>query len=285
MYSLGLSRWRLSLTQQLYRRSVCGHIRTARQETIILSFSTTLVCPAPLITFSSRQQVIYLCPSHLSHLSQRNPNPILSTVRSEHSKVELTINNRKWNCLSLLLISCCQLIILKGSSHKKNLSPKPHILDCNGMWNSSFWSEGHKNHLNLKFGLKVCPTGTSIGATRISRSHGAAPRGQCAAPPGPRCDTPRGPRGKTLRPKLSSLGGFQAPPTKTSYTTPHYFTRYEVQALQICFWEDFFQARYECLVTVVIWLIIFKPVQKSQQNVLILEAIVQSMTKHWQAVM
>ena len=64
--------------------------------------------------------VIYLCPSHF-YLSQRNPIPILSTVRSEHSKVELTINNRKWNCLSLLLISCCQLIILKGSSHKKKI--------------------------------------------------------------------------------------------------------------------------------------------------------------------
>ena len=32
----------------------------------------------------------------------------------------------------------------------------------------------------------------------------------------------------TLRPKFSSLGGFWAPPTKTSYTTPYYYPKYEV---------------------------------------------------------
>ena len=30
------------------------------------------------------------------------------------------------------------------------VSPKSHILDRNGVWYSSFWSEGPKNHLNLK---------------------------------------------------------------------------------------------------------------------------------------
>ena len=39
---------------------------------------------------------------------------------------------------------------LKGSSTKKNLLPKSLILDINGVWYSSFWSEGPKNHLNLK---------------------------------------------------------------------------------------------------------------------------------------
>ena len=32
----------------------------------------------------------------------------------------------------------------------KNFSPKPHILDSYGVWYSSFWSEGPKNHRNLK---------------------------------------------------------------------------------------------------------------------------------------
>ena len=39
---------------------------------------------------------------------------------------------------------------LKGSSTKKNLLPKSLILDINGVWYSSFWSKGPKNHLNLK---------------------------------------------------------------------------------------------------------------------------------------
>merc|ERR1711923_606317 len=33
---------------------------------------------------------------------------------------------------------------------KNFLSPKSHILDSNGVWYSSFWSEGPKNHRNLK---------------------------------------------------------------------------------------------------------------------------------------
>ena len=33
---------------------------------------------------------------------------------------------------------------------------------------------------------------------------------------------------QTLRPKLSSLGGFWAPTTKTSYNTPHHNPKFEV---------------------------------------------------------
>ena len=41
--------------------------------------------------------------------------------------------------------------MFKGILHQKNfLSPKSHILDSNGVWYSSFWSEGPKNHRNLK---------------------------------------------------------------------------------------------------------------------------------------
>ena len=39
---------------------------------------------------------------------------------------------------------------VKGSYNKKILSPKPHILDSNEVWQSSFWSEGPNNHLKLK---------------------------------------------------------------------------------------------------------------------------------------
>ena len=40
--------------------------------------------------------------------------------------------------------------LLKGSSTKNFLSAKSHILGSNGVWYSSFWSEGPKNHRNLK---------------------------------------------------------------------------------------------------------------------------------------
>ena len=80
---------------------------------------------------------------------------------------------------------------------KKILSPKPHILDSNGAWYSSFWWEVPKNHINLKilvskfvpqgprgvphlgprgaalWDLKGCPDSRSV--RRPLRSHGAAP--------------------------------------------------------------------------------------------------------------
>ena len=39
---------------------------------------------------------------------------------------------------------------LKDPPPKKNLSPKSHILYSYGMWYSLFWSEGARNHQNLK---------------------------------------------------------------------------------------------------------------------------------------
>merc|ERR1712122_340646 len=56
---------------------------------------------------------------------------------------------------------------------------------------------------------------------RPSKPHGAVPRN-------PRCAAPQNPWGQILRPKFSSFGGFWAPPTKTSYTTPHYYPKYEI---------------------------------------------------------
>ena len=41
-------------------------------------------------------------------------------------------------------------LAIKGILHQKNLSSKSHILDSHGVCYSSYWSEGPKNHLNLK---------------------------------------------------------------------------------------------------------------------------------------
>ena len=43
---------------------------------------------------------------------------------------------------------------------------------------------------------------------------------------------PRGLREQTLRPKFSILGVFLALPTETSFTTPHYYPKYEVRAIE-----------------------------------------------------
>ena len=39
-----------------------------------------------------------------------------------------------------------------------------------------------------------------------------------------------------MRPKFSILGVFLALPTKTSFTTPHYYPKYEVWAIEIFLW-------------------------------------------------
>ena len=36
------------------------------------------------------------------------------------------------------------------------------------------------------------------------------------------------PWGQDFRPNFVSLGGFQTPPTKMSYTTPHHIPKYEI---------------------------------------------------------
>ena len=53
-----------------------------------------------------------------------------------------------------------------------------------------------------------------------------------AVPRNPRSAAPRNPWGQILRPKFSSFGDFQAPPTKTSYTTLHYYPKFEVQEIK-----------------------------------------------------
>merc|ERR1711911_191172 len=104
---------------------------------------------------------------------------------------------------------------LKGSSTKNFLSPKSHILDSNGVWYSSFWSEGPKNHRNLKIlvsnfvprGLRrgevpsdyQGPRGTAPNDKSLkSFISGAAPRNPMAPP----LETPGAPRLKTPGDKI-----------------------------------------------------------------------------------
>ena len=49
----------------------------------------------------------------------------------------------------LTAVQAMQVIKLKGSSQKNFLSPKSYILDGDGVWYTSFWSEGGKNYLNI----------------------------------------------------------------------------------------------------------------------------------------
>ena len=63
-----------------------------------------------------------------------------------------------------------------------------------------------------------------------------------AVPRNPRSAAPRNPWGQILRPKFSSFGDFQAPPTKTSYTTPHYYPKYEIWAIENFLVEDPFNS-------------------------------------------
>ena len=67
------------------------------------------------------------------------------------------------------------------------------------------------------------------------------PRGNPNGPQGLMCRSPRGPGEQTLRRKFSILGGFLALPTETSFTTPHYYSKYEVWAIEIFLWQDPFK--------------------------------------------
>merc|ERR1711923_365383 len=63
---------------------------------------------------------------------------------------------------------------------KNFLSPKSHILDSNGVWYSSFWSEGPKNHRNLKILVsKFVPRGFEARRTWgfEAQRHGVLRRG------------------------------------------------------------------------------------------------------------
>ena len=62
--------------------------------------------------------------------------------------------------------------------------------------------------------------------------HCGLPQGPCWLPQSLMCGSPRSPREQTLRQKLSILGGFLALPTETSFTTPHYYPKIDVWAIE-----------------------------------------------------
>ena len=61
-----------------------------------------------------------------------------------------------------------------GTPTKEIVSPIPHTLDSNGVWYSSFWSEGPKTLLNM-----------------TKENWSAALWNLCASPGGPRCAAPQ----------------------------------------------------------------------------------------------
>ena len=93
-----------------------------------------------------------------------------------------------------------------GTPTKEIVCPIPHILDSNGVWYSSFWSEGPKNLLNM-----------------TKENWSAALWNLCASPGGPRCAAPQIPvpplevDGTNFETKIFKFRLFWAPPTKTSY--------------------------------------------------------------------
>ena len=60
----------------------------------------------------------------------------------------------------------------------------------------------------------------------IARSRGVAPQTS---------------RGGVMGRRFSSLGDFEAPPTKTNYTTPHYYPKYEIRAIEKKLWDHPFK--------------------------------------------
>ena len=64
-------------------------------------------------------------------------------------------------------------------------------------------------------------------ATTIFKGIRPQKRSDRGLPRGLMCGSPRGPGEQTLRPKFSVLGVFLALPTETSFTTPHYYPKYD----------------------------------------------------------
>ena len=115
-----------------------------------------------------------------------------------------------------------QLVRLKWYSQLFSLFIKSHILDSNGVWYCSLRSQGSINPLKpLKFWSWSLSQDTSNGSATwfLKWLHGWTSNygAKCAFIQGP-CTASWGPWGQDFQ----NLGGFQAPPTKTSYATPHY---------------------------------------------------------------
>ena len=117
----------------------------------------------------------------------------------------------------------------------ENIAPQAPPPLPSGVWYSSF-------PIIAAF-LKVCAGCLEVLSWPASRSVQVAlrsdrelPRGPCGLPRGLMCRSPRGPREQNLRPKFSNFGGFLALPTEMSFTTPHYYPKYGVWAIEHFLW-------------------------------------------------
>ena len=116
---------------------------------------------------------------------------------------------------SVFLFSRCLFLSLKILPQKNFYRPNLIFWIVMGCGKAHFGRKGQKTPKKENFGLKVFLM----------------------------CRLPRGPREQTLRPKFSILGGFLALPTETSFTTPHYYPKYEVWSKEIFFWDNPFNRR------------------------------------------
>ena len=64
--------------------------------------------------------------------------------------------------------SVARIHYLKGSSTKKLLSPKSHVFDNSGVWYSSCWSKGPKNHLNLNILVSKIGVAAHLGPQKAA---------------------------------------------------------------------------------------------------------------------
>ena len=119
-----------------------------------------------------------------------------------------------------------------------------------------------------------------------SRSMRVASRIHCGSPQGLMCGSPRGPREQTLRLKFSILGGFLALPTKTSFTKPHYYPKYEVWAIEIFFCGRIplsFRRRYiqDLIVTDPIYIRFLYPMSSISLSASIFMTVSVTVERYW----
>ena len=108
-------------------------------------------------------------------------------------------------------------IQLKGLFTIFCLSFKSHILDSNGVWYSWFWPEGSINAQNSKF-LVFHFVPRDLDSRRHKgpwlTAQGTWTRGAGDL--------------DSLRHRFESHGRLSSPTAKISYTTPHYYPKYEI---------------------------------------------------------
>ena len=111
--------------------------------------------------------------------------------------------------------------ILKGLFTIFCLSFKSHILDSNGVWYSWFWPEGSINAQNSTF----------LGFHFVPRDLDSRRRGPRLAAPLIWVKVPFGAASRGPGHKIQTQKFWV--PAKISYTTPHYYPKYEIWTIQL----------------------------------------------------